>query len=394
MVWAVALLLQQPVADLGALADHVVVADVVGQQAVWTADGWIETEVELVVARVEKGRPGPVRLRLPGGRIGEMEVRQSDVPRLRRGRYRLHLVGDRLLGGTRGAERLGGGAAADGLRPDFVLSGASWAHQEAPVEERFRLNPASFPFAVDDVRRVFRAGLWVWTAEGRADVVLFEGPDTETTQFGEADDDRNAMMFHARDEGVALGLARSRSVSGEIQDCDIRIFGENANGPITWSLRRFGAPPGAYDLQQTMTHELGHCLGLSHSEVAEALMSRTLADGTGDERRHLHADDVAGLQELYGAAIPGVVDAGVVDVGVVDAGVVDAGVVDAGVVMDSAERRDEEVGVPDGGDAGGCGAVMVPFFFVVGVGRRRKTGMGTGKGKGKGTSTGTGTAAS
>ena len=381
MVWAVALLLQQPVADLRALADRVVVADVVGQRPVWTAGGWIETEVELDVVRTERGARGPAALRLPGGRIGEVEVRESDVPSLRRGRYRFYLVGDRLLGGLGGAERLDAGAPGDALRAAFALNGASWAHQETPVEERFRLNPTSFPFAPDAVRRLFRAGLWVWTSEGLADVRLLEGPDTTTTRFGEADDDRNTLMFHARDEGIALGLARFRSVSGEMNDCDIRIYGENANGPIVWSLAAAGAPPGHYDLQQTVTHELGHCLGLSHSAVADAMMSRTLADGTGDERRHLHPDDVEGLQTLYGARVPPPPDAAVPDMAVPDAAPPDARPPDAGppdaagpdvpvsdaaapdsTPMPDAVAADGAVGVPDGGDAGGCGTSLAPGF--------------------------------
>ena len=319
MGWLLALWLQQPVADLWPLAERVVVADVRGLAAEQTPRG-IETRVELDVVRTLKGPRGSLTLRLPVGRVGGVEVWQSDVPQLRRGRYRFYVVGERLLGGVGGAVAIDA-PPVSAIRPGFALNGASWAHHADPVEEPFRLNPSAFPVPVDSLRRVFRNALTVWNLEGMARARLAEGTDSDAFLFGEMDDDSNTTMFEARAPGVEVALTRHRSVDGEMQDCDIRVYGENRSGPIDWSWNAAGAPADHFDLQRTLTHELGHCLGLSHSAVDEAMMSRVLERGTGDEGRHLHADDRAGLLAIYGAPR---LDAGTVDAAPPDAALPDA----------------------------------------------------------------------
>lgn len=59
-----------------------------------------------------------------------------------------------------------------------------------------------------------------------------------------------------------------------------------------WSLK---------DVDAVMTHEIGHLLGLDHSDVRSAIMS---ADpyNTYDYQRTVRGDDVAGCTKLYGAS--------------------------------------------------------------------------------------------
>jgi hypothetical protein len=61
----------------------------------------------------------------------------------------------------------------------------------------------------------------------------------------------------------------------------------------SWSAR---GGDGAVSLFHTALHELGHVLGLGHSEDASAVMSNAPGD-----RGRLAPDDLAGLQSLYGA---------------------------------------------------------------------------------------------
>jgi hypothetical protein len=58
-----------------------------------------------------------------------------------------------------------------------------------------------------------------------------------------------------------------------------------------------------FDIQSAVTHELGHALGLGHSADPTATMDATIAAGTLD-KRSIEADDIAGIQCIYGVASP------------------------------------------------------------------------------------------
>ncbi|XP_038889498.1 metalloendoproteinase 2-MMP [Benincasa hispida] len=58
------------------------------------------------------------------------------------------------------------------------------------------------------------------------------------------------------------------------------------------------APMAAIDLESVAVHEIGHLLGLGHSSVEESIMFPTITSRT--RKVDLAADDINGIQELYG----------------------------------------------------------------------------------------------
>ncbi len=76
----------------------------------------------------------------------------------------------------------------------------------------------------------------------------------------------------------------------QIYESDIVI-----NNSVPW--RNNGSANG-YDVQNVMTHEFGHMLGLGHSEFTEATMYESSSMGE-IKKRDLHQDDLNGFNALY-----------------------------------------------------------------------------------------------
>ncbi|KAJ9704292.1 hypothetical protein PVL29_002720 [Vitis rotundifolia] len=57
-----------------------------------------------------------------------------------------------------------------------------------------------------------------------------------------------------------------------------------------------GAVPGSFDLESIATHEIGHILGLDHSQFEEALMYAYIGDGI---TKRIAQDDIDGITSRY-----------------------------------------------------------------------------------------------
>ncbi|XP_057489668.1 metalloendoproteinase 2-MMP-like [Actinidia eriantha] len=57
-----------------------------------------------------------------------------------------------------------------------------------------------------------------------------------------------------------------------------------------------GAVRGSFDMETVALHEIGHLLGLGHSQVQNAIMYASTEAGV---TKGLHADDIAGIKDLY-----------------------------------------------------------------------------------------------
>ncbi len=112
-----------------------------------------------------------------------------------------------------------------------------------------------------------------------------------------ADDGVNVVLFHDDAwpaELVAGAVAQTviyTDAGGRYRDADIHINGKDFRFSVD-SAR----PPGTLDLRSILVHELGHALGLGHSNSARATM---FATGSGLRWRSLEKDDLDGVCALY-----------------------------------------------------------------------------------------------
>lgn len=82
----------------------------------------------------------------------------------------------------------------------------------------------------------------------------------------------------------------SEPIAGDVHFDDAEEW-DTEDGGWWWWRRR--------DLETVAVHEIGHALGLRHSTVEDAVMWPSYEG----ERRSLHADDIAGIQAIYGPPV-------------------------------------------------------------------------------------------
>ena len=94
--------------------------------------------------------------------------------------------------------------------------------------------------------------------------------------------------------GFGLDNSVLRSVTGEINSYSLEINDERFR--FTTTVR-----PRSYDIENTITHELGHVLGLDHpdDDLKDATMYAKALTGE-TKKRTLETDDIEGLCNLYG----------------------------------------------------------------------------------------------
>jgi hypothetical protein len=287
--------------ELRERADLVVIAEVTSSEVRWAEGrrGGLETVVWLATTAGET-----LEIVLPGGEKDGHYTRVEDVPRLLPDRsYLLHLIatpqGWQVLGGEQGAVRVG--------TPVFQwdTNANDWAWADAPAPEPFEINLDTFSdLGSADAEAAFADALAVWNVEASAHLYLENGGDSPETQQGGGDDDHNVTIYGDWTWGAGLAVATTNGYDGDLSDCDIQVWEGNSYGSIDWHLGLDAAPADTFDIRNTLTHEIGHCLGMAHSDVENAIMYGYNVDGTGEDRRHLHDDDIAGIQSLYGEVAP------------------------------------------------------------------------------------------
>lgn len=134
-----------------------------------------------------------------------------------------------------------------------------------------------------------------WTTRGGARFAWAYGGETGI-DYVDLDDSVNACFSRNESSGSTLAFVIC-AMSGSRLAFDMVFY-----DGWTWNDDASDGT-GGYDIQGIATHELGHALGLGHSNVSGSTMWPSSL-GNGVANRSIEADDIAGIRALYGVPTP------------------------------------------------------------------------------------------
>ncbi len=115
------------------------------------------------------------------------------------------------------------------------------------------------------------------------------------------------------DAVIATTTTTSNRYTGQISDTDIELNdAPGSDGSTKFVFTANDGPPCSdpnqtgcvrTDIENTITHEAGHSLGLDHTTVPDATMFATAPEGE-ISKRTLHDDDIQAIQGIYPAGKP------------------------------------------------------------------------------------------
>jgi len=146
----------------------------------------------------------------------------------------------------------------------------------------------------DDSVEAVRASFERWSSVRGADVAFRGGQSVRRPGEAAMDDAQLVFVDHDwpyDDDVLALAATWADEGTGEMVHFDLRL-----NGHLDWGT---DGHPDDYDLGTAVTHEIGHVLGLDHTDEVDAVMFAALEPGV--VRSRLHDDDREALRYLYGA---------------------------------------------------------------------------------------------
>ncbi|MEZ6195475.1 MAG: matrixin family metalloprotease [Planctomycetota bacterium] len=183
----------------------------------------------------------------------------------------------------------------------FVLHGDSWASNSATYYVNPNFTDPNAGTAAQQIAAMQR-GASEWTSAGQVPFQFLYGGTTTQTLVAPTDG-TNAVFYSEADGGGALATTTWSSFSnGDLFGFDIEFYSNSGSFDFIWAQEPL---PTEFDLESVAVHEFGHALGMGHSTVATATMFPSVTIGTTGNRT-LDADDIAGVQALYGTQATGI----------------------------------------------------------------------------------------
>jgi MYXO-CTERM domain-containing protein len=204
-------------------------------------------------------------------------------------------------------------ATTEGLQPDprVCPSGGvpvAWPGGCAGLSIDPRVLPPDF--SRDQFRAQVTAAATRWAAAdcmpGHPSFMLVEYPDCpHGAEYHRNGPNANTVSFRTHwgedafhpPDAIAVTITSFGPDTGDLRDADTELNLRSPTNPDGFEFTTGVPDPTRIDLPTILTHELGHSLGLAHSDDPSAVM--WFAAGQGEQRRMLDPDDVAGVCAIY-----------------------------------------------------------------------------------------------
>jgi hypothetical protein len=185
-------------------------------------------------------------------------------------------------------------AALVALPHAYSFTGPVWQTKTVT----YYINPTNAGLDATDVIAAVQAAAAAWNGTG-ANIQLQYGGLTSGSTL--QSNNNNEIFFSPAPSSLIADTYWWGDCCGHFVDIDTSFY----MGSMTLFAGSTGCDPSlnAYYLQDAMTHEFGHMLGLWHSTVPTATMYPNM-DRCTTEWRTLDPDDINGIRALYPPIVP------------------------------------------------------------------------------------------